>query len=126
LFEQPDGCFAQSKITKTTVSENFGPLEQELAHFTRAVGHPARIAVLLAIAKLSKEVEGEVIDVPPLSKSTVIQHLRELKRAGLINGRIFGTKAKYWIDEEKFSRFKSLFTEFIESVEFEQSKNEKS
>jgi ArsR family transcriptional regulator len=101
------------------VSENFGQLEQELAHFTRAIGHPARVAVLLAIAKLNKEVEGEVIDVPPLSKSTVIQHLRELKRAGLINGRIFGTKSKYWIDEEKFGRFKTLFSEFVQSVELE-------
>lgn len=105
------------------MSDNFGPLEQELAHFTRAIGHPARVAVLIAIAKLNKDVEGEVIDVPPLSKSTVIQHLRELKRAGLINGRIFGTKAKYWIDEEKFERFKSLFSEFIQSVESEQAKN---
>jgi ArsR family transcriptional regulator len=104
------------------LSENFGHLEQELAHFTRAIGHPARVAVLLAIAKQKKEVEGEVIDVPPLSKSTVIQHLRELKRAGLINGRIFGTKSKYWIDEEKFQRFKTLFAEFIESVEAEQEK----
>jgi hypothetical protein len=42
-----------------------------------------------------------------------------LKRAGLINGRIFGTKSKYWIDEEKFGRFKTLFSEFVQSVELE-------
>jgi GTP-sensing pleiotropic transcriptional regulator CodY len=98
------------------LTEQFGILEQELAHFTRAIGHPARVAVLIAIAKNGNMVEGDIIDVPPLSKSTIIQHLRELKRAGLIDGKIFGVKSKYWIDKENFAKFMADFQKFANEV----------
>jgi DNA-binding transcriptional ArsR family regulator len=98
------------------LTDQFGILEQELAHYTRAIGHPARVAVLLAIAKKGNLVEGDVIDVPPLSKATVIQHLRELKRAGLIDGRIFGVKSKYWIDKDNFEKFKKDFSSFSSQI----------
>ena len=98
------------------MTDQFGILEQELAHYTRAIGHPARVAVLLAIAKKGNLVEGDVIDVPPLSKATVIQHLRELKRAGLIDGRIFGVKSKYWIDKDNFEKFKKDFSSFSSQI----------
>ena len=98
------------------MTEQFGTLEQELAHFTRAIGHPARVAVLIAIAKNGNLVEGDIIDVPPLSKSTIIQHLRELKRAGLIDGKIFGVKSKYWIDKENLAKFISDFQKFVDEV----------
>lgn len=98
------------------MTEQFGILEQELAHFTRAIGHPARVAVLIAIAKNGNLVEGDIIDVPPLSKSTIIQHLRELKRAGLIDGKIFGVKSKYWIDKENLAKFISDFQKFVDEV----------
>lgn len=101
------------------MTDQFGLLEQELAHFTRAIGHPARVAVLLAIAKNGNLVEGDVIDVPPLSKATVIQHLRELKRAGLIDGRIFGVKSKYWIDKSNFEKFMKDFSNFSSQINIE-------
>jgi len=59
-------------------------LEKDLAHFTRALGHPARVAVLVAIAQRGYHVRNEIIEVPQLSQATVLQHLRELKRAGLL------------------------------------------
>lgn len=105
-----------SRCKFNSLTDTFGTHEQELAQFTRSIGHPARIAVLKAIAKAGAEVEGEIIDVPPLSKATVIQHLRELKRAGLINGRIFGNKAKYSLDKENFEKFKSHFLELADSL----------
>jgi ArsR family transcriptional regulator, arsenate/arsenite/antimonite-responsive transcriptional repressor len=101
------------------LTDQFGILEQELAHFTRAIGHPARVAVLLAIAKNGNLVEGDVIEVPPLSKATVIQHLRELKRAGLIDGRIFGVKSKYWIDKDNFEKFIRDFSSFSSQINIE-------
>lgn len=94
------------------MSNQFGQLEEDLSHFTRAIGHPARVAVLICLAKMNKEIEGEIISVPPLSQATVIQHLRELKRAGLVQGRIFGAKSKYGIDKENFSKFIASFQEF--------------
>ncbi len=104
------------ELNHIILTDQFGILEQELAHYTRAIGHPARVAVLLAIAKKGNLVEGDVIDVPPLSKATVIQHLRELKRAGLIDGRIFGVKSKYWIDKDNFEKFKKDFSNFSSQI----------
>jgi len=105
-----------NELNDIILTDQFGILEQELAHYTRAIGHPARVAVLLAIAKKGNLVEGDVIDVPPLSKATVIQHLRELKRAGLIDGRIFGVKSKYWIDKDNFEKFKKDFSSFSSQI----------
>lgn len=105
-----------SRRKNRTLTDTFGIQEQELAQFTRSIGHPARIAVLKAIAATGTIIEGEIIDVPPLSKATVIQHLRELKRAGLVNGRIFGTKARYSLDKENFEKFQKHFGDFIGSL----------
>ncbi len=92
----------------------YSELEQNLAHFTRALGHPARIAVLVELARRGFVVQGEIIQVPKLSQATVMQHLRELKRAGLLKGRIFGSKADYRIDSENIQKFEFLFKEFIQ------------
>lgn len=99
------------------MTDQFGILEQELSHYTRAIGHPARVAVLIALSLRQGDVEGEIIEVPPLSQTTVIQHLRELKRAGLIQGRIFGTKSKYGIDHQNMERFFRLLQDFQIKVE---------
>lgn len=96
--------------------ESYNPLENELAHFTRAIGHPARVAVLLAIANKGGEVDGEFLDIPQLSPTTVIQHLRELKRSGLIKGRIFGARARFSIDYDKLREFDVVFRSFFAEV----------
>jgi ArsR family transcriptional regulator len=97
----------------------YSEIERNLAHFARAIGHPARVAVLLEIARRGYEVKGETIQVPCLSQATVLQHLRELKRAGLLQGRIFGSKAEYRIDKENFQHFDQqmqlFFDQFNES-----------
>ena len=92
----------------------YNDLEKDLAHFTRALGHPARIAVLIEIAKKGLVVRGENIEVPQLSNATVLQHLRELKRAGLLQGRIFGAKAEYKVDLENLRKFDAQFHTFME------------
>lgn len=91
-------------------------MEKGLAHYTRAIGHPARVAVLVAIARNGGEVHGDIIEVPPLSKSTVVQHLRELKRAGFIDGKIFGTKAYYSLNMQHLQEFDHLFRQFINTL----------
>lgn len=92
----------------------YNDFEKELAHFTRALGHPARIAVLVEIAKKGFSVRGENIEVPQLSQATVLQHLRELKRAGLLQGRIFGAKAEYKLDLENLRKFDEQFHAFMQ------------
>ena len=91
----------------------YNDLEKDIAHFARAVGHPARIAILIEIAKRGYTVKGETIEVPQLSKATIQQHMRELKRAGLLQGRIFGAKAEYKIDLENLQKFDEQFLKFM-------------
>ena len=94
--------------------EEFSTKEQSLAAFAKAISHPARIAILDVLAKKNECICGEIVDVLPLAQSTVSQHLKELKNAGLIDGTIDGPRSCYginWKAFEKFSNeFNSLFT----------------
>jgi len=73
--------------------------------------------VLLEIAKRGNKVQGEIIEVPQLSKATVLQHLRELKRAGFIQGRIFGARAEFHLDETLLKEFNTVFAAFMKEME---------
>ena len=101
--------------------EQHNILAKELAHFTRAIGHPARIAVLLAIAAKGEGMVRDIVEVPPLSRATVLQHLRELKRAGLILGKIYGAKTEYQIDFKKLQDFDLSFKSFLQEVQVKNS-----
>ena len=97
-------------------------LQEELAHFSRTIGHPARVEILLEVHRRGKVEEGVKLQIGDLSSATVMQHLRELKRAGLIQGRIFGSRCSYSVNEEKlkaFCRNSQLFFELM----FEQKQN---
>ena len=82
--------------------EEFGKKEQELADFSKALSHPARIAILKVLAQKNECICGEIVEVLPLAQSTVSQHLKELKDAGLIKGEIEGAKVCYCIDEKEW------------------------
>jgi ArsR family transcriptional regulator len=73
--------------------------------------------VLLEIARRGSKISGEIIDVPQLSKATVLQHLRELKRAGFIQGRIFGAKAEYQLDNKLIEDFNDVFASFVNEIQ---------
>src|SRR5437868_3526144 len=75
--------------------EEFGTREQSLAAFAKAISHPARIAILNALAKKNECICGELVNVLPLAQSTVSQHLKELKNAGLIDAAIDGPRNCY-------------------------------
>jgi ArsR family transcriptional regulator len=78
--------------------ENFTTEENELADFAKAISHPARIAILNKLAEKNMCICGEIVEVLPLSQSTVSQHLTELKKIGLVQGTIDGQKSCYCID----------------------------
>jgi predicted transcriptional regulator len=88
-------------------------LENDFSHFSRALAHPARVTILLEIMKSNGVVEGRVVDVPGMSPSTVIQHLREMKKSSIIEGRIFGMRSKYWISNESLQFFRNISLEFF-------------
>lgn len=99
-------------LTKT---EEFTKTQNELAALNKALGHPARIAILQFLIKSKSCVCGDIVDELPLSQSTVSQHLKELKNAGLIKGNIDGPSVCYCIDEKMWGKAKSLLNNLFDS-----------
>ena len=87
--------------------------EQELANLAKALAHPARIAILKELAKRQICICGEIVEVLPLAQSTVSQHLKELKDAGLIQGTVDGVKSCYCINTAAFVRFEKMLESFF-------------
>ena len=94
-----------------TKSEEFSVKENRLAKYAKALAHPARIAILKLLAGRQTCVCGDIVDELPLSQSTVSQHLKELQKAGLIQGTIDGPRSCYCINWETFCQFCDQFTE---------------
>lgn len=83
-----------------TKSYEFGVKENRLAKYAKALGHPARIAILKLLAEKATCQCGDIVEELPLSQSTVSQHLKELKEAGLIKGETEGARVCYCIDDK--------------------------
>ena len=96
--------------------EQFSKEELELADFSKAIGHPARIAILKTLAEKNSCICGEIVEVLPLAQSTVSQHLKELKEAGLITGTIEGAKSCYCINWETFDKFSEAFNKTFGNI----------
>jgi ArsR family transcriptional regulator, arsenate/arsenite/antimonite-responsive transcriptional repressor len=82
--------------------------DQELALLTKAVGHPARVAILRLLVRREACVCGDIVDELPLAQSTVSQHLKVLKEAGLIRGDIDGPRVCYCVEPRALRRLKAL------------------
>lgn len=93
--------------------DKFKMKEIELADFAKSVSHPARIAILKAIAEKDMCICGEIVEILPLAQSTVSQHLKELLKAGLINGTVDGAKSCYCINWNTFEKFAAGFNSFF-------------
>ena len=87
--------------------------EERIARFAKAMGHPARVAILEFLAGQSCCFFGDIHEVLPISKATVSQHLKELKDAGLIQGEIETPKVKYCINRENWKIASMIFSEFF-------------
>jgi DNA-binding transcriptional ArsR family regulator len=90
--------------------------EAQLAQFAKALGHPARVAIISLLLKKQTCICGDIVDELPLSQSTVSQHLKELKEAGIIKGEIDGVKTCYCIDETNWSKMSVLFNKMFDSI----------
>jgi DNA-binding transcriptional ArsR family regulator len=97
----------------TNKKEVFEQEDQDLANLAKALAHPARIAILKELARRQSCICGEIVEVLPLAQSTVSQHLKELKEAGLIQGTVEGAKSCYCIDEQAFKRFENMLSNFF-------------
>ncbi len=94
-------------------SEYFTEQEQKIAAFSKILSHPARVAILKMLIEKNECVCGEIVELLPLAQSTVSQHLKELKNAGLIKGKIDGPKSCYCINWETFESISKDFELFF-------------
>lgn len=90
-------------------------LEQKrIARYAKAMGHPIRMYVLELLSKQSCCYSGDLTDELPIAKSTLSQHLKELKDAGLIQGEIETPKVKYCINKENWEEAQVLFKKYLQ------------
>jgi len=91
------------------MTENYTENQIKTARFAKALGHPVRVYIIELLAKQSCCYSGDLSEVLPIAKSTLSQHLKELKDAGLIQGEIEPPKIKYCINKENWKQAQQLF-----------------
>ena len=96
--------------------EDFNTDQQEIAKYAKLLAHPARVAILQYLAKENKCISGDISSVLPLSRTTVSQHLQELKNNELINGEIAGQTVCYCINWKTYNKMQKLFNKFFNKV----------
>ena len=97
-----------------TDSDKYSEENVQLARFAKAMGHPARLMILKMLGGESCCFCGDIVNDLPIAQSTVSQHLKELKDAGLIQGEINPPKVRYCINKENWRLAKKLMDDFWE------------
>lgn len=88
--------------------------QEELARFAKALGHPTRLQILGLLHSQACCFTGDLVEVLPIAQSTISQHLKELKNAGLIQGQIDPPRIKYCINQANWRKARLLFGLFFE------------
>jgi ArsR family transcriptional regulator len=88
--------------------------QKKAARYAKAMGHPVRMFVLELLSKQACCYSGDLTEVLPIAKSTLSQHLKELKNAGLIQGEIESPKIKYCINRGNWEEAKHLFKKIFD------------
>ena len=104
------------KLNIMIKSEVFDKELQELATFAKVISHPARLAILKYLAETKTCISGDISDMLPLSRTTVSQHLKELRDMGLIHGDIDGLKINYCLCGTCIGQKLELFERFFEKI----------
>lgn len=97
------------------IKEVITPEQKKASRYAKALGHPIRLYILELLSKQSCCYSGDLSEVLPIAKSTLSQHLKELKKAGLIQGETEPPKIKYCLNRANFEEAKKLFSEFFSS-----------
>jgi predicted transcriptional regulator len=108
--------FASLDIKNMNKSEKFDEKLQELAVFAKAISHPARLAILKYLAETKTCISGDISEHLPLGRTTVSQHLKELRDLGLIHGTIDGLKMNYCLCETTIEKQLQLFNQFFDPI----------
>ena len=97
-------------MNRSLKEPNYSASTEDIARFAKALGHPTRIEILRLLEKQSCCFTGDLVDIFPLAQSTISQHLKELKDAGLIQGEVNPPKIKYCINQSNWEKAKALFS----------------
>lgn len=89
---------------------------QELAQFAKVISHPARLAILKYLAETKTCISGDITTYIPLSRTTVSQHLKELKDLGIIHGEIDGLKVNYCLCGSNIEKYMKMFSTFFDQM----------
>lgn len=112
---QKNGKFVRYFTNNMKKEEVLTEDQKTLARFAKAMGHPIRMYVLELLSNQTCCYSGDLTEVLPIAKSTLSQHLKELKAAGLIQGEIEAPKIKYCLNQENWKFAQSLFTKFLKT-----------
>lgn len=113
LQVRPNVRIFANETGKQVTTKGYTEHEEQIARFAKAMGHPARMAILRFLASQQSCFFGEIHEVLPIAKATVSQHLKELKEAGLIQGEIEAPKVRYCINRSNWLLARDLFAEFF-------------
>lgn len=113
LQVRPNVRIFANNTGKQVTTKGYTEHEEQIARFAKAMGHPARMAILHFLASQQSCFFGEIHEVLPIAKATVSQHLKELKEAGLIQGEIEAPKVRYYINRSNWLLARDLFAEFF-------------
>jgi ArsR family transcriptional regulator len=100
-------------VSRTLAKATYSPEEKQLAAFAKAMGHPVRIQILKLLNAQNCCYTGDLTETIPLAQSTISQHLKVLKDAGLIQGEIMPPKVKYCLNQENWPIAQKLFSELF-------------
>ncbi len=96
-------------------SKDINGENKELAIFAKALAHPTRLQILQYLNSQSSCLTGDLVDILPIAQSTISQHLKELKKAGLIKGEVNPPRIKYCINNKNWERAKKMLCGFFEA-----------
>ena len=97
-------------------TEHFTDQQNQIAVMAKALGHPARIAIIEYLLSVKTCICGDIVNELPLSQPTISQHLKELKNAGLIKGNIEGNAICYCVDEHAFAKLQNYFQTILNGL----------
>ncbi len=106
-----------------TKANKFNKKQKRTAELAKALSHPARVAILELLADRASCICGDITNELPLAQSTISQHLKVLKRVGMIKGEVDGVRTCYCLDEETVQEFEQNIIDFTQKLKTSTSQN---
>ena len=100
-----------------TKTDHFSDNQNEIAIIAKALGHPARVAIVEYLAEMNECVCGKIVEILPLAQPTVSQHLKELKNAGIIKGEVEGNSICYCVDKKTIEIISRYFSNLLKNID---------